>query len=423
MTKATLAIDALRDAVARLPDNSLVPVRRAALERLGEQGLPTLRDEDWKYTDLAPIIEFSNACLSGETSSNDAADLDAAIHSVRQSIDTDWVIIANGEVDTGSVENADVTLLSDSEATLESDAALTQLNTALLRDGLRIRIADDVTCERPIGILVIDDSAAAGGMSQARVEIDMAPNSHASFIELHVSQGTSNHFANSVVNLRMAAGARADYVRIQNRDRAHTHTGRLNVQLFRDSIFNHCSFDFGGALIRNDLHVSIDEPGAVATFDGLYLAGRGQHVDNHTKVDHRVGPAVSRQEYRGILTGNSRCIWNGKAVVHEGADGTDAAQANHNLLLSEKAEVDAKPELEIYADDVKCSHGTTVGQLDENSLYYLRTRGLDKRFAQQVLTRAFAQAIVDRSPVDAAQDLLGSLIEERLGTLFGGTEQ
>jgi Fe-S cluster assembly protein SufD len=141
-------------------------------------------------------------------------------------------------------------------------------------------------------------------------------------------------------------------------------------------------------------------------------------VDNHTRVDHRVGPAISRQEYRGILAGKARGVWNGKAIVHEGADGTDAEQSNHNLLLSQRAEINAKPELEIYADDVKCSHGTTVGQLDETALFYLRTRGLDRDEARQALTRAFAHAIVGRLPVEQLEPFLLGAIDARLRELL-----
>jgi len=177
-------------------------------------------------------------------------------------------------------------------------------------------------------------------------------------------------------------------------------------------------YDIGGGLIRNDVDIDISNPGAEVEFNGLYLAGDGQHIDNHTRVDHRAGPAKSSQEYRGILNGRCRCVWNGKAIVHQGADGTDATQANHNLLLSEHAEIDAKPELEIYADEVKCSHGTTVGQLDETALFYLRSRGLDKRQAIQILTHAFAADLVGRAPVAAAKARVTSLVERRLGDLI-----
>jgi Fe-S cluster assembly protein SufD len=257
-------------------------------------------------------------------------------------------------------------------------------------------------------------------MSQARVEFNIAAESRARIVEYHFSLGTEAHYANTVMRLDVGDGASVDYVRIQDRDREHAQTGRLDVSMGRDSTLNHCGFDLGGALIRNDLNIDIVAPGAVALFNGLYLGGSNQHIDNHTRVDHRVGPAQSRQEYRGIANADGRCVWNGKAVVHAGADGTDAAQANHNLLLSEEAEVDAKPELEIYAEDVKCSHGTTVGQLDESSLYYLRTRGLDRNTARQILTRAFAQTIVDRTPIAETHDAVAASIDERLGRLLGG---
>jgi Fe-S cluster assembly protein SufD len=178
------------------------------------------------------------------------------------------------------------------------------------------------------------------------------------------------------------------------------------------------SYDLGGGLVRNDVDIDINEAGADATFNGLFLAGDGQHIDNHTRVEHRVGPASSSQEYRGILNGRCRCVWNGKAIVHKGADGTDANQANHNLLLSDHAEIDAKPELEIYADDVKCSHGTTVGQLDETALFYLRSRGINKRQATQILTHAFAADLVARAPVATAKDAITALVEKRLGELI-----
>jgi Fe-S cluster assembly protein SufD len=424
----TLSLDALREAVGRLPDDRLAPMRRQALERLGESGLPSTRHEDWKYTDLSTIVDLSNQWLSASAPQADAQALPELVDSVCAQVDAHWLVIFNGQVDASSLARCRdaglaVSLLSEADVGLDSPYPLTQLNTALLRDGLGIVIGAGQDVERPIGLLVVDETAEAGTVSQARVDIRMAPNSRADFIEYHVSNGAAQHYNNSVVSLELGDGAQANYVRIQDRHRAHAQTGRLDVRLSRDSRFAHCGFDLGGALIRNDLNVSIDGPAASAAFDGLYLGGHDQHIDNHTRVDHRVGPAESRQEYRGIAAGNARCVWNGKAIVHDGADGTDAAQANHNLLLSDHAEVDAKPELEIYADDVKCSHGTTVGQLDETSLYYLRTRGLDKFFAQQVLTRAFAQAIVDRAPVAAIEASLAGLIEDRLGRMLGGLQQ
>jgi Fe-S cluster assembly protein SufD len=374
--------------------------------------MPTTRDEDWKYTDLARARDISSRWLDAgaDTLSSSLAE---AIDRITGSIDASWFVIANGEIqDLAAVSGVTVDKLSEAPA---GNHALTELNAALLKDGLRVLI--DGTIDKPIGILVIDGTNDTS-MSQAYVEIEFVANSTGSIIEYHSSQGDADQYANTVVALVVGDGASASHVRIQDRARNHVQTGRTDVAVGRDACFSSAGFDLGGGLIRNDIVIDISNPGADVSFDGLYLAGEGQHIDNHTRVDHRAGPATSRQEYRGILNGKCRCIWNGKAIVHKGADGTDADQANHNLLLSAKAEIDAKPELEIYTDEVKCSHGTTVGQLDEASLFYLRSRGLDEDHATQVLTHAFAAGIVARAPVEAAKDEITRLMEARLANMI-----
>ena len=423
MKSAVLSIDVLGGATARLPDGRLTPLRNAALAHLREHGVPTTRDEDWKYTDLTPLVNISNQWLDFGAAVAPQADASDLSDQVRQIIDADWLLIANGQVDAQSVANlaqagVEVELLSERDDAGDFSAPLANLNAALLHDGLRISVDANCTVKRPVGILVIDSAATTASVSQIRADVFVAANSTLDLIEYHASSGTGDHYANSVLNLVLDDNARANCVRIQDRDRTHNQTGRMAVSLGRNSQFHHCAFDFGGRLIRNDLVVEIAKPGSAAVFDGLYLAGGDQHIDNHTRVDHRVGTATSQQEYRGILTGNARCIWNGKAIVHEGADGTDAEQANHNLLLSDKAEVDAKPELEIYTDDVKCSHGTTVGQLDEKSLFYLRTRGIDKNSARQILTLAFAQSIVAKLPIQSLRGTLTEMVNARLAELL-----
>ncbi|MGA8203492.1 MAG: Fe-S cluster assembly protein SufD [Woeseiaceae bacterium] len=425
MRAVNLPIEALRHAVASLPEDRLAPVRRAALEHLGQHGLPTPREEDWKYTDLGPAVEIGNEWLAGGAVPPEPAGMPAAGREVLQRIEADWIVIADGRVDAaalGAFTGADVqvSLLSESDVPLDFAAPLTDLNSALLRDGLRIGVRRGAVVERPIGLMICDTAESAAGMSQVRIEIELEAGSRAEFIEYHASAGAGRHYANTVVNLRLARDTHASYVRIQDRDRAHVQTGQLNVRLGSASAFEHAAFDFGGRLVRNDLNVGVDAAGASASLAGLYLVGQDQHADNHVRVDHRVGPARSRQDYRGILNGKARAVWNGKVIVHAGADGTDADQANHNLLLSKQAEIDAKPELEIYADDVKCSHGTTVGELDTASLYYLRTRGLDEEEARQVLMRAFAQAIVDRTPVAVTRELLAEKMAGRLAGLLEG---
>jgi len=423
MKSEHLSMDALGGAIARLPDDRLTPARNAAFAHLREHGLPTKRDEDWKYTDLAPLVSIGNQWLELGGDVTPRADTSDIYARVQKNIDADWLLIANGQVDGDSIaalaqDGITVELLSEHDDSAAYSAPLANLNTALLRDGLRISVAANRSVKRPIGILVVDIAATAASLSQIRADVFVGANSTLDLIEYHASSGDGEHYANSVINLTLDDNARANCVRIQDRDRTHNQTGRTAVTLGRDSQFRHCAFDFGGRLVRNDLAIDIAKPGSTAIFDGLYLAGENQHIDNHTRVDHRVGPATSQQEYRGVLTANARCIWNGKAMVHEGADGTDAEQANHNLLLSDKAEIDAKPELEIYTDDVKCSHGTTVGQLDETALFYLRTRGIDKVGAKQILTTAFAQTIVSKLPVESPRESLAELVTARLSGML-----
>jgi Fe-S cluster assembly protein SufD len=373
--------------------------------------LPTTRNEDWKYTDLTRARDISTRWLDAGAQTSSASP-EASIDAITGRIDAAWCVFANGRL-LGLPDGLDAERIGGPAA---PDDALAELNAALLVDGLRIRVSGQL--EKPVGLLFIDSA----GVSQGYVEIEFAAGVAGEIVEYHAAEGDADHYANTIVTLDVGANATVRHLRIQDRGFGHVQTGSTAVSVGRDARFVSASFDLGGGLIRNDLRIDIASPGAEVAFDGLYLAGDGQHIDNHTRVDHRVGPAISRQEYRGILNGRCRCVWNGKAIVHEGADGTDADQANHNLLLSTKAEIDAKPELEIYTDDVKCSHGTTVGQLDESSLFYLRSRGLDKRHATQVLTHAFAAGLVSRVPVSAAVETVSALMEARLAKLVDEAE-
>jgi Fe-S cluster assembly protein SufD len=428
-----IAHELVEAAVDRLPVDALTPARKAALAQFVTSGFPSIKDEDWKYTNLAAAVELSNACLSDESGSESRAswttDAKQAIDDVVEGIDANWIIIANGVTALETISNAAalesqgiyIAKLSSGSAgsAIISDDPLTSFNAALLQDGLQVRIRASAYESKPLGFLFFDN-VENGGLSQARIIVDVEPEANIEIVEAHVSIGTDPQFANTVVQLNIEERGRVDYVRIQDRAIDHMQVGKLIVELHSDAVFDYASFDFGGALVRNDIAVDIVQAGATASLHGLYLAGAKQHIDNHTRVDHRVGPAVSREEYRGILSGRARCVFNGKAIVHDGADGTDAEQSNHNLLLSETAEIDTKPELEIYADDVKCAHGATVGQLDKSALFYLRTRGLDEDEAAQLLTRAFAARILTSSPVESTHAYISTKTDQRLDALING---
>jgi Fe-S cluster assembly protein SufD len=426
MTALALPEKALADAVRGLPDNALAANRVVALERFLERGFPTTRHEDWKYTDLAAVADISQRWLEHGAPAPVAESLGDRVAEIRALLDVDWVVLCNGAI-TGGIE-----LPAREGLSLETfsklahapgyEFPLTDLNAALLPDGLHVRVRAHSKLDRPLGLLIVDGADSDPGVSQARIHIELEEGSEARFVEYHASVGNADHYANSVVEISVGRGASADYVRIQGRSGNHVQTHRSTIRLDESSTLRYSGFDLGGRLVRNDLDVAITGRDATALIGGLYIAGDGQHVDNHVRVEHRVGPARSGQEYRGILGGRCRCVWNGKTIVQPGADGTDAEQSDHNLLLSERSEIDAKPELEIYADEVKCSHGTTVGQLDDAALFYLRSRGLDKQDAVRALTRAFGAAIVSHAPVATVSGLLTDMVEQRLSALSNGDD-
>jgi Fe-S cluster assembly protein SufD len=418
-----LPLDALRRVIRELP-GGFSPAREAALASFAEQGFPTVRNENWKYTDLARVIETSRGWLlaGGERAAPDLAQIEA----IRSRIDAHWLVLANGVLCEDVADAAALALLGAAAvggADNDFREPLSDLNAALTHRELHLLFGKGFRNEKPVAILLADTAGTSPVVSQARVSVRVDDAVRASLIEYHVSSGSAAHYSNALVKLNLGTGAGCRYVRIQERALGHSQTARLDVRLGRDAELEHFGIDIGGGLARNDLALAIEGRNSTAILNGLYLAGPGQHVDNHTRTDHRVGPARSRQEYRGVLSGRCRAVWNGKAVVHRGADGTDLEQANHNLLLSEHAEIDAKPELEIYADDVKAAHGTTVGQLDERALFYLRTRGIGPARARRILTRAFAATVIDTVPIAALRELLGDKVEARLRAMAAGESE
>jgi len=419
MKPSSFSMEDLVKAVDNLPNDSLSSTRKAALNDFNKFGLPTTKDEDWKYTDLSRVSEISNRWLAEGALQNTCDPSDETINSLINSIEANWLIIANGIIDTQyfiNDKNIDIKKYSETNAPSVLNRPLSFLNAALMQDGLKIYIHKPTI--KPIGLLILDNTKTNTSLSQVNIDIEVASDCKAEIIEYHHSIGKGDHYSNSVATLKINEGASTHYTKIQDRQINHTQTTHTAIDLKKNSILNMACYDIGGGLIRNDIDINIDEPGVDASLNGLYLTGENQHIDNHIKVEHRVGPASSSQEFRGILNGNNCSVWNGKAIVHEGADGTDANQKNHNLLLSEKAEINTKPELVIYADDVKCSHGATVGQLDESAIFYLRTRGLSTKQATEIITQAFAADLVDRTPISQIKNTVSSLVASRLAKLI-----
>ncbi|MCB1843911.1 MAG: Fe-S cluster assembly protein SufD [Halioglobus sp.] len=420
MSENVLSAALIAKAQSVLPNDALRAVRESALPEFLRQGIPGPRDEDWRYTNLSTVTRLSEQWLE------DIASKPAAMPIARPplpDVDAHVLLLSNGVVDTemlAAVQEATADILSiarlrDSANAVVAEGPLDSLNATLLQDGLHIVLKPGQRLDKPLAIFIAD---GVGTASQTRVIIEAGDNADMDIIEYHLAGIKAAHFANTVTQLELAAGARAGFVRVQVRDSGHSQVGKLSARLQRDATLDYASFDLGGSMIRQDVFADILGAGALVKMHGLYLATGQQFVDNHTRVDHRIGPAASREEFRGILNGRARCVFNGKAVVHKGADGTDAEQSNHNLLLSDKAEVDTKPELEIYAEDVKCSHGATIGQLDKVALFYMQSRGLDRDQAAHLLTRAFAAQILAKLPIESIRAHLETLIDAKLDLLL-----
>ncbi len=402
-------------------------LRDAAWQVYEQTGLPTTRNEDWKYTDLSRLT-----AVLGETwwTPSNAADLDKETvekHSIPE-LDAYRLIFINGrfqgdipnlpegvsviplsallDSDTGKAAKA---LEMDENAPLFNGAIA--VNSAMASDGACICIADGVKLDKPLYLLHV---AVSGGASHMRHGIWMGHNATAHVIEHYVGNSTEAGLTHNVTLVHLGEAATLCHDRLQLESEKQFHLGRVDVKQLHDSRFVSHSLALGAALSRVDIAVSLSGANASCVLNGLYLIGGRQHADHHTRIDHISPDCTSQETYKGVLSGRAHAVFNGKVVVHKGADGTDAKQSNGNLLLSDHAEVDTKPELEIYADEVKCAHGATVGQLDMNQLFYLQSRGLSKTSAMNVLTFAFAEDVFARINITSVRRHLERAALEKL---------
>jgi len=287
------------------------------------------------------------------------------------------------------------------------------LNAAFLRDGVFIRLARGTELEAPVHLLFLT-SGAPDSVVYVRNLIVAEAGSRASVIESYAALADAIGLTNSVTEIVLEPGAQLEHYRLGREAAAAYHVGSTDVHLARDSRYTSHSIALGGRIVRHELYASLDAEGAECTLNGLYVTHGRQHVDNHTRIDHHKPRGMSREWYKGVLDGQSRAVFSGRVVVHPQAQHTDAEQANHNLLLSENAEADSRPQLEIYADDVKCAHGATVGNLDPDALFYLRSRGLDDAHARSLLVYAFAGDVLKRIRLAPLRAHLEQQLTERL---------
>ena len=408
-------LDAFAAAAEQLPGHA-VPwvreIRERALSRFSEIGFPTIQDEEWKYTNVSPIERHgftpapkgvngvSAAQIEGLTFKDLLAHrlvfINGYYHPELSCIGALPAGVVVGSLAASLANQPDALQPHLGRHTPDAMHGFAALNTAFLIDGAYIHLAQGVAVDQPIHLIFLSTEKSASRMAQPRNLVVAGEGSQATVIEHYIALGETRYFTNALTEVVTARNAVLEHYRVQQEGAKAYHIGGLHVHMERDSRFTSHAIDLGGLLVRNDVRSILAAEGAECTLNGLYVVGGRQHVDNHTYVDHAKPHGTSREYYKGVLDGRARAVFNGRVVVQPDAQHTDAQQINKNLLLSEDAEVDTKPQLEIYADDVKCSHGATVGQLDPEALFYLRSRAIDEAAARDLLTYAFANDVLNR---------------------------
>jgi Fe-S cluster assembly protein SufD len=393
--------------------DSLQAIREEAAERFRLLGWPSTRAEEWRTTNLAPVarIGWKRAAGAAAFAGNNLtlADSGAAAE----------LVFVNGVLAsaTGAPPGVVVTsiLHADADGHFAKYAdyrrhAMTALNTAEFRDGAFVDVRDDVVVEGFIHLLFIGEGDAV--WSHPRNLIVVGRNSQVTVVETYA--GSGRYFTNAVTELVAGEGAVVDHTKIETESLDAFHVGTLQIHQERSASVTSRTISTGGALVRNEINAALAGEGASLVLDGLFVGAGTQHIDNHTVIDHIKPHCDSLELYKGILDDQARGIFDGTIIVREGAQKTISRQTNKNLLLSESAIVDSKPTLEIHNDDVKCNHGSTIGQLDEQSLFYLRARGIGTKEARNLLIYAFASELVDRMKVEPVRERIRRAMFEQL---------
>ncbi len=411
-------------------------LRRQAIARFAERGLPTPRDEEWKYTSIAPIAAAQfDLEPAGVAARADDGLTDEAIAPFCVSPGWSRLVFVDGRYSAklsairplshARIESLAEALIIDAEmlrphlirsAPAEATDAFAALNAAFWRDGALIHLPAGARVAEPIHLLFIATAVGPARIDHPRSLIVLERESRATLIESHITLASDTPcLTNATTDIVVGPGAELDHYTLQlENDEGAFHVGRAHVRQARESRVESCAVTFGGRLVRNEVRARLEAEAAACTLNGLFVIGGRQHVDTHTVVDHVAPGATSRQLYKGILDGRARGVFNGRVIVRPGANGTDAHQMNKNLLLSDEVEVDSKPQLEIFADDVKCSHGAADGQPAGDAVFYLKSRGLDEEAARTLLTFGFANEVLARIRVEPLRARLETLLTARL---------
>ena len=406
----------------------LEQLRSSALASFREQGLPTTRLEAWRYTSLAAlaktdfVLPTPAAVASREAIERVCFPVFACSLYVfldgryREDLSSPRALSGETRVEVDAeLGRARLGTLVDPK-----QHPLAALNTALFEDVAVLRVPRNTRIEQPVHVVFASSADESARVRHPRLLVLAEAGSQVQIVQDHVrldapeARAEVPGFTNAVTEVFAEANAQVDLVVLQRESDADFHVSNLAIRLERDARFASHVITLGGRMVRNDLAATLAGEGCDATLNALFVGSGKRVVDNHTLVDHSVPHGTSRQLYRGILGGASRGIFRGRVVVRPDAQKTNAQQSNPNLLLSDAAEVDTRPQLEIHADDVKCSHGSTIGQLDDDALFYLRTRGIDEAQSRSLLTRGFAHQVLDALPVEALREGLDEALDRSL---------
>ncbi len=404
-------------------------LRKEAFETFAIRGFPATKNEEYRYTNLSRVLEknFNLSDLShlpqGETAGKKPLFHDAeAIH----------IFINNGVIDEESLKNLtlpNIEILTIQEASNKhaSDVenhlgkladinhdAFAALNTAFSYEGVFIKIRKNACIEKPIIMHYDSGDASTSNMFQTRNLIVVEEGAQVSIIETYSSNSTDQQFSNHVSEIIVGANAKLNYFKLQNQSKYSYHIDNTYISQYRDSVVKTSTITLEGKIIRNNLNYLLEDENCEAHMFGLYVIHGDSHVDNHTSVDHKKPNCYSNEIYKGILDHNAKGVFNGKIFVRKDAQKTNAFQTNKNILLTDTATINTKPQLEIWADDVSCSHGCTTGQLDEEQLFYLRSRGINKSSARAMLLHAFVNDVLDKIEIEFLHDFVHSEMYKRL---------
>lgn len=412
-------------------------LRQEGIAQLARQGFPTSKNENWKYTNVAPIsgqaftpvrtvheagveaavarlalpgtgprLVFVDGWFVRELSHLDGGIAGLSVHSLRDALVKDGELLETLEASVGRRARAE-------------EHPFVALNAALLEEGALVRVAPGTVCTEPVQLLFLTHGDNHVALSSPRVVVLAGDNSELTLVESYMGSAPGVSFTNAVTEVVLGAGAKVTHVKLQSESETAFHIGSLHVEQGRDSRFASHLISLGGALARNEVSTTFAAQGGECILNGLYVGHGSQHLDHWTNLDHAHPRCTSRELYKGVLDDTSRGTFHGKVLVRPDAQQTDSRQSNRNLLLSEAAMADARPQLEILADDVKCAHGATVGRLDEQALFYLRSRGIPRAEAEWLLTHAFASEVVGAVPLAA----LRAQVEELLGRKLPGAKE